>query len=96
MRCRMSRGTGTGHPVLEGSNGGTCLMDPDPPPRPLYAQEGSGVTTHHVALDPTSLHGRAPEPPCISRPQIPPPGSGGLRCRHTSRGPPWAVNKEIQ
>jgi hypothetical protein len=35
MRCRMSRGTGTGHPVLEGSNGGTCLMDPDPRPSML-------------------------------------------------------------
>jgi hypothetical protein len=50
----------------------------------LPVREGSGTATCHVALDPTSLLGRAPMLPHVPRLWILPPCSGGLQRCHMS------------
>jgi hypothetical protein len=87
--CHVSRGTGPDRSVREGLGGIMRLMAPDP-----SSLLGRAPVPPHVPR-PQILPERAPEPSRVSRPRILPPSSIGLQCRHASRGPPWAVNKEI-
>jgi hypothetical protein len=64
----------------------------------LPAQVGSGAAMCPMALDPTSLLGRAPVLPCVPRYHTLPPCLGGLQCYHVSRCSLWATdlkNKEM-
>jgi hypothetical protein len=51
---------------------------------PCPSQEGPSAAMSPTAPNPTSLVGRAPEPPCIPRLWIPPTCSGGLPCHRVS------------
>jgi hypothetical protein len=64
---------------------GCCHMSHGSGPR-LLAREGSGTATCHTALDPASLHGRAPVLPCVITSDSP-PCSGGLQFCHVPHGP---------
>jgi hypothetical protein len=52
----------------------------------LPAREGSSAATCHMTSDLTTLLGRAPILPRVTRLRTPPPYSGGLQCCHVPHG----------
>jgi hypothetical protein len=52
----------------------------------LPARKGSSATTCHMTSDLTTLLGRAPILPRVTRLRTPPPCSGGLQCCHVPHG----------